>query len=100
MNNIKKYRSEKGLSQAELGSYLNVSRAGMCYIEKKDGVVAKKTAKILCDVFGCTEVELNGMSCLSIIPETESDKKYLIKTLCKTLEDAELSKKITNLLSE
>lgn len=100
MNNIKKFRSKKGLSQESLGSYLGIGRAGMCYLENKNNLISKKNAKILCEVLNCSEIELNGMNNFAIYPKTEEDNKYLIKLLCTNLQDSELSNKILKLLGE
>jgi DNA-binding XRE family transcriptional regulator len=49
---IKMYRSNKNMTQSELGSYLNVSSAFVCDLEKNRRAVSKDMAKKLAKLFG------------------------------------------------
>ena len=79
MNNLTKYRVQKGLTQEQLGKEVGVTRAAICFCEKNSFSlpVARKCAEVLeVNLF-----ELLGTDVLKIIPTTEADKKALIKII-------------------
>ena len=79
MNNLEAIRKEKGLTLQEVGEMINLSKQRVCMLENNrlKPENAKKCAKALDkNVF-----EVMGLDALALIPETQEDKKTLIKTI-------------------
>ncbi len=62
MKRIKELRIEKKMTQAELGSYLNVGNTTVSMYEGETRQIDSLTINALCDLFGCTSDYLLGRS--------------------------------------
>lgn len=78
-NNLAKIRGKHQLTQTELAGHLGVSKQGLCFNEngKLSVGLAKKASEYLNeDIF-----ELLGTDVFVLLPETESQKEYLINLI-------------------
>lgn len=80
MNNLRKYRAEKGLTLEELGAKIGTTRQRAFSCEKHLSVnIAKKCAIILDEnVF-----EILGTDVLKILPKTQEEKDSLLEAIAK-----------------
>ena len=66
VNNLKKLRLKKSLSQAELGRLLGVQNTAVSMYEREDRSLDDKTIRKLCGILGCSA---DYLLCLSDSPE-------------------------------
>lgn len=90
MNNIKKFRGLKGISQKELADKIGVKRCMITYFEQCNGTISVKRAKQICQVLGCSLVDLYGVENFKVKPETDSEKMKVIKMLYESLNNKSL----------
>ena len=78
-NNLAKIRGKHQLTQTELAKHLGVSKQGLCFNETGKcsvGLAKKASAYLKEDIF-----EILGTDALVLVPETESQKEYLINLI-------------------
>ena len=63
VNNLKKLRLKKSLSQAELGKLLGVQNTAVSMYEREDRSLDDKTIRKLCGILGCSA---DYLLCLSV----------------------------------
>ncbi len=82
MNNIQKYRKEKGIKQAEFADILNLTRPGLSYIENGN-VKFIDTNKLeeMSDILNVSPIKLLGIDNLKYLPKTVEDIDYMIELL-------------------
>ena len=78
-NKLVKYRGKHGLTQAELGEKLGVTKATISYIEKNR--LSAKQAQKCAEVLNENVFNILGLDALKIVPKTEEDKNILIETI-------------------
>lgn len=66
LNNLRKLRLKKSLSQAELGKLLGVQNTAVSMYEREDRSLDDKTIRKLCGILGCSA---DYLLCLSDSPE-------------------------------
>lgn len=85
MNNLKKLRNEKKLTQEEIGKFLNISSTGYASWEKLRTEPDIKTLIKLADFYGVSIDYLVGRAnedeIVKIINDTSSDEDYLLDIL-------------------
>ena len=81
VNNLAKYRSLKGLTQAQMAEQLGTSKANLCFFEKNR--LSFKSAEKCAAVLDVNVFELLGSDSLVAIPKTEEDKAILIDIIKK-----------------
>lgn len=87
MNNIKRYRGLAGISQKDFAEKLEMTRAGLIYIENgKIGTIRKNTLNKMCDILNATPTQLLGLDNLKYLPSTIEDIDYMISLLQKLKE--------------
>ena len=91
--NIKKYRIEKNITQAELARRLGVTRAYINKLESdKYHSVSKKLVKRLCEVFEVDAFDLFDIDILKIVPRNSKEFEKVIYILEKERKKYETEK--------
>lgn len=101
MDSIKKYRSQKGLSQKELAKKVGVARILITYWESDNcNGLSLSNAKKLSKIFDCSLFQLYGLNNFKIKPQNDKDKAWLIKLLFKTLKDEDIKGEVLEWLQQ
>ena len=78
-NNLAKIRGKHQLTQTQLAEALGVTKQGVCFNET--GKLSLGLARKVSEYLGEDVFELLGDDVLVILPETESQKNYLINLI-------------------
>lgn len=79
MNNLRKIRKKKGLTQQELADMVGVSRQLICYMEKGKYNITNSIIKKMSKALEISPVEIMGVDNFKFMPKTEEEKEYVIK---------------------
>jgi DNA-binding XRE family transcriptional regulator len=78
MNNIKKFRGKKQLSQKDLADMLGVSRTTIISAENTPGYcLSEENARKLADIFGCSVFEFVDIMELLPYKPTKTDEETI-----------------------
>lgn len=77
MNRIKELRTEKGMSQAQLGVVLGCAGQSVSRFEREDHQLDPVLIGALCDFFGCTADYLLGRSASPLPVLSDADARLL-----------------------
>ena len=82
MNNIQKYRKERGFSQTELAAKVNLTRGGLWFIEVGKAKNVRSDAIIkISEILEVSPVKLMGMENFKFEPKTIEDIDFIIEML-------------------
>lgn len=95
MESVMLYRGSLGLTQKQLAEKIGCSRGTITYWESK---ICKKISdeyeKALCDLFKCSKFELYGLDNFIIKPNSDEDKRDVIKYVYGSIRDEATRKSI------
>lgn len=100
MKNIKKFRLIKNIDQLEFAKLVGVSRTTMSYYE--NGVVnpSENAIQKMCEIFGCSVIELYGVDNFIIKPQTTHDIVVMMKCLALLLNNGKIKEEINELINK
>lgn len=78
-NNLAKIRGKHGLTQTQLAKALGVTKQGICFNET--GKLSIGLARKVSEYLGEDIFELLGSDVLVIVPETETQRDYLVNLI-------------------
>lgn len=90
MNRIKDLRTERGMSQAQLGAVLGCAGQSVSRFEREDHQLDPGLIGALCDYFGCTADYLLGRSASPLPVITDADARVLAAYHAASLRDRTL----------
>ena len=93
---LRKLRKEKGLTQTELGSLLNVTKVSICCYEKNVRVPSLETLEDLSEVFGVSCDYFLGKDVSGIAEDTPDYSFYVSKEEIKFLKLLRLNELLYN----
>ena len=82
MNNIQKYRNEKGIKQVDFAKMLNMTRPGLSFIEHGNArFIREDKLEDMSKILNVSIIKLLGLENLKHIPTTIEDIDYMIEML-------------------
>ena len=93
---LRKLRKERGMTQTELGSLLNVTKVSICCYEKNVRVPSLETLEDLCEVFGVSCDYFLGKDISGVKEDTPDYSFYMSKEEVEFLKLLRLNKNLYN----
>lgn len=98
---IKKYRKQKRMSQAELGSALNLSQGAISQWENGGSKPDINMIKLMAEIFGVSVLDLTGdVDTPALVPAQEKAPGTIDEQIMRELEgaDVELVREVLNFI--
>ena len=88
MNNIKKYRGLKNITQKDFAEMLGMTRPGLSFVESGNAKnINGKRLNKMSEILNVSTIKLLGMDVFKQIPNNKDDIEYLIEMLNNLKEE-------------
>ena len=88
MNNIKKYRGLKNITQKDFAEMLGMTRPGLSFVESGNAKnINEKRLNKMSEILNVSAIKLLGMDVFKQIPNNKDDIEYLIEMLNNLKEE-------------
>ena len=100
MNNIKKWRAIRNMTQTELSNKCNLARTYISFLEQSDPrrKLTKDTIEKLTRCLNCSAPELLGEDLFYYLPENDKERIDTMLILINSIENADLKQKLLEIL--